>query len=114
MGADEFTQGRPHPMIDLSLRNKRILEEAMDPEVGVILFDLVLGYGAHPDPASEMAETLKSLAGKKLMVASVCGTDADPQNFSRQTEILKELGVILLPTNAQAARFSAQVIRRKK
>ncbi|MGM0441711.1 MAG: acyl-CoA synthetase FdrA [Elusimicrobiota bacterium] len=110
LGEDEFTKGRPHPMIDLSLRNKRLLQESKDEDVAVILFDLVLGYAANPDPAGDMAETLGEISGKKVMVASVCGTDMDPQNFSKQVKILRDNGVIVLPTNAQAAKFTARII----
>ncbi len=110
MGEDEFTQGRPHPMIDLNLRNKRMLRESKDDRVAVILFDLVLGYGANPNPAGDMAETLQKISGKKVMVASVCGTAQDPQNFSKQVRILKQNGVIVLPTNAQATKFTARII----
>ena len=113
MGEDEFTRGRPHPMIDGTLRNKRMLKEAEDDEVAIILFDIVLGYGANPSPAGEMEDTLKSIKGKKVLVASVCGTDSDPQNYSKQVEILKKYGVIVLPTNAQAARFAGEIIKIK-
>lgn len=112
MGEDEFTRGRPHPMIDGSLRNKRLLKESKDDEVAVILFDIVLGYGANPSPAGEMEDTLKSIKGKKILIASVCGTDSDPQNYSKQVEILEKYGVIVLPTNAQAARFAGEVIKK--
>jgi len=111
MGDDEFTRGTPHPMIDLNLRNKRILQEAEDAQVAVILFDVVLGYGANLDPAGAMKDTLLKIKGKKVMVASVCGTDLDPQNYTKQSNILKECGVIVLPTNAQAAKFTAKVIK---
>ncbi|MEA3507229.1 MAG: acyl-CoA synthetase FdrA [Elusimicrobiota bacterium] len=111
MGEDEFTKGRPHPMIDLSLRNRRIEKEASDPETAVILFDLVLGYGANPDPAGEMEDTLNNIEGKKLLIASVCGTDSDPQNYSRQISKLTRCGVRVLPTNAQAARYACKIIK---
>ena len=85
LGDDAFTRGRPHPMIDQTLRKERILQEAADPEVAVILFDLVLGYGAHPDPAPELAAALEqasalaAAAGRRLaFVASVCGTARRP------------------------------------
>ena len=58
LGDDEFTRGRPHPMIDQTLRNERILKEAADPSVAVILLDVVLGYGAHPDPATAIAAVI--------------------------------------------------------
>ena len=63
LGDDVFTRGRPHPMIDHRLRNERIMTEAADPEVAVILFDAVLGYGAHVDPAGIMAPVLREARG---------------------------------------------------
>ncbi len=59
LGEEEFTVGRPHPMIDNDLRIRRLLQEARDPEVAVIMLDVVLGYGAHPDPASELGEAVE-------------------------------------------------------
>ncbi len=58
LGEEEFTVGRPHPMIDNDLRIRRLLQEASDPQVSVIMLDVVLGYGAHPDPASELAPAI--------------------------------------------------------
>ncbi|MFH1415110.1 MAG: acyl-CoA synthetase FdrA [Elusimicrobiota bacterium] len=112
MGADEFTRGRPHPMIDPESRNRRILAEAEDDETALILFDIVLGYGSHPDPAGALKKTLAKINSRKVLVASICGTTMDPQNYTRQSDILKQNGVILMPSNAQAAEFAAHVIRR--
>ncbi len=111
MGEDEFTTGRPHPMIDLGLRNKRIEAESGDKETAVILFDLVLGYGANPDPAGNMTETLNKAKDKKILVASICGTDSDPQNYSGQVSKLKNCGVTVLPTNTQATRYACKIIK---
>jgi FdrA protein len=120
LGDDAFTRGRPHPMIDQTLRRERILQEAADPEVAVILFDVVLGYGAHADPASELAVTLKEAAtlsraaGRGLaLVASVCGTAADPQDLLRQEASLREAGVLLADSNAQAVRLAARLAARQ-
>jgi len=116
-GDDLFTQGRPHPMIDFRLRNDRILQEARDPETAVILLDVVLGHGAHLDPAGELvpailgARKLASSAKRKLIfVGSVCGTEADPQKLSLQEAKLSEAGVILIESNAQAARLAAAIV----
>ena len=118
LGADEFTVGRPHPMIDLSVRAERILREAADPTTGVILLDVVLGYGAHPDPARVLADAVRAArataqdAGRDLaVVASVCGTEADPQHLSAQQAQLAAAGVILAPSNAAAARLALRVLR---
>ncbi|HXV67409.1 MAG TPA: acyl-CoA synthetase FdrA [Nitrospira sp.] len=117
LGDDLFTRGRPHPMIDHRLRNERLLKEAADPEVAVILLDVVLGYGAHPDPAGEMVpviQKVRDLAGKTgkhpAIVGFVCGTAADPQNLSRQEAALREAGVILAESNAKAVRIAATAV----
>ena len=120
LGDDAFTRGRPHPMIDQTLRRERILQEAADPEVAVILFDVVLGYGAHPDPAAELALTLEearalaAAAGRGLaLVGSVCGTAGDPQDLPRQEAALREAGVLLAESNAQAVRLAARIAARQ-
>ena len=120
LGDDAFTRGRPHPMIDQTLRKERILQEAADPEVAVILFDVVLGYGAHPDPAPELAATLAqagatgAAAGRQLaFVGSVCGTAGDPQDLARQEAVLKETGALLVESNAQAGRLAAAIAARE-
>jgi FdrA protein len=114
-GEDEFTQGRLHPMIDVSLRAGRFVEEAKDPEVGVILFDVVIGYGCNPDPAKDLAEGVlkaKAAAGDRLaFVASICGTEADPQNAARQRSILEDAGVIVCDSNARAARLASFLLK---
>ena len=116
-GDDLFTQGRPHPMIDFRLRNDRILQEAHDPETAVILLDIVLGYGAHPNPAGELLpaiqqaqKTAARLRRKLKFVGSVCGTEGDPQKLSVQEALLREAGVILTESNALAARLSAAIV----
>jgi hypothetical protein len=117
LGGDEFTVGRPHPMIDFRLRNDRIVAAAKDPATAVILLDVVLGYGAHPDPAGALAPTIaaasKAAARSRrglAVVASVCGTEADPQNLTNQEKVLAEAGVLLAPSNAQAAHLAAALV----
>ena len=112
LGEDEFTVGRPHPMIDYSLRNRRILEEAADPATAVILMDVVLGYGAHPDPAAELAPVLRKAARKVSVVCSITGTDQDPQNRSRVKTALEQAGALVMPSNAAAGILAGQIIRR--
>ncbi len=111
LGEDQFTVGRLHPMLDHELRIKRLHQEAADPETAIILLDVVLGDGAHPDPASELApaiaEALASAeqAGRHLhIVAVVVGTDADPQGFDRQVEQLKAAGAQVEFNNETAVR----------
>jgi succinyl-CoA synthetase alpha subunit len=116
LGEDAFTRGRPHPMIDQTLRKQRILQEAADPEVAVILFDVVLGYGAHPDPARELAAALEearalaAAAGRQLaLIGSVCGTEGDPQDLARQEGALRDARVLLAASNAEAVRLAAAI-----
>jgi FdrA protein len=113
LGDDEFTVGRPHPMIDMRLRGEYIVRAAQDPSVGVLLLDVVLGYGSHSDPATELVAAVQAArrsAGRGLaVIASVCGTAADPQGMDRQIDALRNAGVIVAPTNAQAARLAGVV-----
>jgi FdrA protein len=108
LGDEEYTQGRPHPMVDLELRRRMLREDGQ--RAGCVLLDVVLGHGAHPDPAGELAPTLGDLAERRPVIAHVCGTDADPQDASRQETILREAGVVVAPTNAAAARLAARVV----
>jgi succinyl-CoA synthetase alpha subunit len=116
LGDDEFTRGRPHPMIDHRLRNERIVREAADPEVAVILLDVVLGYGAHGDPAGEMLPAIQAARAAAThapaFVCFVCGTDRDPQGFARQAGALRDAGVLITKTNAQAVRLAAAIASR--
>jgi len=116
-GDDLFTRGRPHPMIDLRLRNDRIIQEAKDLETAVILFDVMLGYGSHNNPAAEIAVAITearrvSSGHEPLFVGFVCGTASDPQNLTMQEEILGEVGVLLMESNSQAARLAGDIIHR--
>jgi FdrA protein len=121
LGADDFTRGRPHPMIDHRLRNDRLIIEADDPETAVILFDVVLGHGAHPDPAEAMLPAIEaarksvSAAGRDIVfIGSVCGTEQDPQSLSRQEKRLQDAGVLLAESNAAAARLAISVLEQIK
>ncbi|MGI9952364.1 acyl-CoA synthetase FdrA [Moorellaceae bacterium AZ2] len=117
MGSDEFTVGRPHPMIDFSYRLERFQREVADPRVSVILMDVVLGFGSHPDPAAELvppiSEAIKEArrTNRDLnIVLNVVGTDADPQDYTAQVTRLKAAGALVAPTNAQAARMAAKLL----
>jgi FdrA protein len=118
LGEEEFTVGRLHPMIDNSLRIRRFQQEARDPDTAVIVLDVVLGYGAHPDPAGELgpaiiqASAMRAEMGRGLVVvASVTGTEGDPQVLSRQTQALQKAGVLVCDSNAAAARLAAYILR---
>jgi FdrA protein len=117
LGADEFTVGRLHPMLDMTLRGQRLAQEALDPEVAVILLDIVLGEGAHPDPAGALAPVIEgarrraAARGRDLIVvASVCGTDEDPQNRARQVHVLEAAGAIVEGSNARASALAGAIV----
>jgi FdrA protein len=117
LGEDEFTVGRLHPMMDNTLRIQRLLQEADDPEVAVILLDAVLGYGSHPDPASELAPAIKEAiarakkAGRHLeVVAVVVGTDEDPQDMDAQIEMLQGAGAKVDTSNDFVTRYVGDVV----
>ena len=117
MGADEFTRGRPHPMIDSTLRAQRIVAEAQDPEVGVLLIDCILGYGASPDPAGELAtavrqarELAEQRGGHLTVAASVCGTAEDPQGLEGQSRLLEEAGALVFSSSFKAAKFATALV----
>ena len=116
MGDDEYTRGRPHPMIDPSLRNLAIREAAGDPAIAILLFDLVLGFGSHPSPADDLADALRdtqrsaALQGRKLVsIGHVCGTDGDPQDRVAQIRTLASVGAIVADSNIEAASTAAQL-----
>lgn len=113
-GEDEFTQGRLHPMIDPAFRSERIVSEAKDESAAVILFDVVLGRGCHDDPAGAAADAVSAARGfcgeRVIFVASVCGSQNDPQNLGEQVEKLERAGVIVCASNARAARLAAALI----
>jgi hypothetical protein len=115
LGDDEFTMGRPHPMIDFSLRNSRLEAEAADPETAVILFDLVLGYGANQDPLGEFLPSLAAVRQKRTEISLICsvtGTEKDPQNRLEVIEAFKDLGVLVCNSNAEAAFLTLEIIKR--
>ncbi len=114
MGDDEFTVGRPHPMIDFSLRNKKIVEEASDPEVAVILLDVVLGYGSNLNPASELVPAIKKareISPDITIICSITGTENDPQNRADVNRRLENAGAIVMHTNASASKLAAYIIK---
>jgi succinyl-CoA synthetase alpha subunit len=119
MGAENFVSSRPHPMIDATLRRERILREGADPEVALVLLDFVLGAISSADPAGDLLgaigaarEAAQHRGGHLCVAASVCGTEEDEQRFDHQVERLEAAGVLVFPSNAQAARFSREVALR--
>lgn len=119
LGEEEFTQGRAHPMIDPTIRRLRLVEEAQDPEVGVIILDFVLGHGSNANPVGavlkdvELVKENAKKTGRYLsIVTHVCGTNGDPQGLEQSIEHLKRAGVLVFPTNALATIASAHIISR--
>lgn len=120
LGDDEFTRGRPHPMIDAEARAARVREAGRSGDIAVLLLDLVLGRAVHADPAGPLASAVYDVrhaaqaAGRALVaVAFVVGTVDDPQDVRRQIATLEAAGVEVMPSNAQAARFAALLTRPK-
>lgn len=120
-GDDQFTAGRPHPMLDSTMRAERMMREARDPETAVLLVDVMLGYGAQPDPAGVLAEAIAAAraeaaaAGRDLAVlAAVCGTAADPQGLAQQAATLRAAGAAVCPSNAAAARAAMALLSRQQ
>ncbi|MFH0953502.1 MAG: acyl-CoA synthetase FdrA [Verrucomicrobiota bacterium] len=111
LGEEEFTQGRPHPMIDYSLRKQRLGQEANDRETAVILLDVVLGFGSNMNPAAELRDVIRSASRRVRVVCSVTGTTQDPQNADRVRELLEKAGAIVMPSNAAACKLAAGIAR---
>lgn len=116
MGDDYFTDGMPHPMIEPKLRNERIKKEASDPTTAIILLDCVLGYGSHKDPAGELAKAVLEARTYQCQrhityIASVCGTENDPQVLSDQIMKLENADILVLSTNAQAAQLASRMLQ---
>jgi FdrA protein len=121
MGDEYYTLGKPHPMIDGSLRKERILAESLDPQVAVLFLDFILGYNASLDPVGELLDVIiqskqavKERGARLTVVASVCGTEDDPQDLNLQTGMLREQGVIVFNSNARAALFCAQLLEKSR
>lgn len=119
LGEEEFTAGRAHPMIDPTIRRMRLVEEAKDPEVAVVLMDIMLGYGSHSDPAGAMlsaiadAKQIVGSDGRTLpILAHVCGTEQDPQPLSDQEAKLRKVGVHIFRTNAMMTIAGAMIAKR--
>jgi hypothetical protein len=113
LGADEFTHGRPHPMIEPATRNAPLAQALADETIGVLLLDVILGWGSHPDPAGELARAIANRpTGGPVIVASVTGTEADPQVRSIQVRKLVDAGVLVAPSNAAATTIALQCVQQ--
>jgi FdrA protein len=115
LGEEEYTKGRPHPMIDPEARIEWLRDAGQDDQVAVLLIDVVLGYGAHDDPAGELAPVCAEImkGGGPRVVAYVLGTDQDPQGYARQRATLKEAGCTVAATNARASLAAAAIALRQ-
>jgi len=118
MGDETFTLGKPHPMIDGTMRRLRILSESRDPSVAILLLDFILGYNASMDPVGEVLDaileaqlTMRQQGGELTVVASICGTNEDPQELGLQVKLLREAGVIVFHSNAKAALFCCELLK---
>jgi len=117
LGDDLYTVGRAHPMIDPSTRVERILRESEDPEVAILLLDVVIGYGSHADPAGAILAALdearrkaQERGGYLPVIASVIGTPGDFQSYQQTFEKLESIGCIVMPSNYQATRLAADML----
>lgn len=120
LGDDIFTVGRPHPMIDPSTRVDRIMAEADDPGIAIMLVDCVLGYGSCDDPAGSLLPVLAKAkenavnrGGYLSVIASVTGTKGDPQGFDAQVRKLEEAGVVVMGSNYQAVQLAKRILLRE-
>ncbi len=98
-------------MLDLDVRIEHLDAAAADPAIGCVLMDVVLGYGAHPDPAAGLAPAVERAAADGLVIVRVCGTPDDPQDSRRQQATLEEAGALVAPSNASAARLAARAVQ---
>ena len=113
LGEEEYTQGRPHPMIDPEARVEFLRREASDPSVAVVLLDVVIGDGTHPDPGAVLAPVAAELVATGVaVVAYVLGTDRDPQGFEHQRDLMRQAGCIVADTNARAALAASALVNR--
>jgi FdrA protein len=110
LGEEEYTLGRPHPMVDLRLRLDMLATVREQPDVGCVLMDVVLGYGSHSDPAHELESAIRAISTDVPVIVRVCGTVADPQHAPGQEAVLRDAGAIIAPSNASAARLAAAAV----
>ncbi|GAA4775460.1 acyl-CoA synthetase FdrA [Actinomycetospora chlora] len=115
LGEEEYTQGRPHPMIDPEARLEHLREQGRDPDVAAIVLDVVLGYGAHPDPAAALAGECARITtgGGPRVVVYVLGTEGDPQDLEAQRRAFRDAGCVVTGTAARAALAAAAIARRE-
>ena len=120
LGDDMYTQGKPHPMIDPEVRVNMLQEVLEDETTGVILLDVVLGYGSHPDMAGALAPSIQEAledakeSGRELyVIGSIVGTEQDPQGYAKTKEELEDAGVIVAPSNEHAVRYALKLMDKE-
>lgn len=115
LGADDYTLNKPHPMLEPAVRTPMLQASLEAREVAVLLLDIVIGYGADPDPAGAVAEVVSEHNRRRtgpIVVASVCGVDADPQSRQRQVATLQSAGIVVAPSNAAATEYALSLLNR--
>jgi FdrA protein len=120
LGDDDYTRGRPHPMIDPTLRDAAVRAQGADPQTAAILFDVVLGFGSHENPAGGLARALADAQSEAraqgrtvAMIGHVCGTDGDPQDKAAQVRQLEAVGAVIVGSNVEAALLAAHLAARR-
>ncbi len=114
MGEDEFTLGKPHPMIDPTTRQERYLAEGLNPEVGILLADIELGYGSNDEAADLLAKDIKEILKKRddiTIISVICGSHEDYQGYAEKRELLEKAGSIVADSNAQAIKLAIQIMK---
>lgn len=113
-GDDQLTQGRPHPMIDSTLRLERFGQEIKDPRCGVVLLDVVLGVGADPTPTVALVPVIEAAVAQDVaVVVSLIGTRGDPQGLESTATALQSAGADVYLSNAAAARAATELVTRR-
>lgn len=113
LGDDSFTVGRPHPMIDPTVRAELLQAAVEDRRSGVVLIDVVLGYGAAADPVGPLLHAIESAAAAPdgpQVHAFVVGTAADPQDRALQEQRLRDAGATVWPSSTAAACAAAAAL----
>jgi FdrA protein len=111
LGADELTAGRPHPMLDPELRQRRLQQEMNDPEVALLLLDIVLGDAVHPDPVAPFRETIASALARGIEAGVILvGTEGDPQQLEDQRQQLRTVGARVFDRTSDAICWAAEAL----
>lgn len=114
MGDDEFTVGKPHPMIDPTLRSERLKKEAQDSEVGVIIADIELGYGSNDNASEILSKDIVEIKENRkdiIFIVVLCASKLDYQDYEKSKEILEKSGAIVVDSNAKAAKIALNLLK---